>query len=220
MTHPSQYVLVTGGGGFLGKAIVKQLLQRGDIVHSFSRGDYPELTAMGVTQIRGDLRDPEAVKQACKGMDTVFHTAAKAGVWGKYKDYHQTNVLGTEHVINACRHHNIPRLIYTSSASVVYNGKDMTGVDESAPYPQSYMTHYPKTKAMAEKSVVAAADSTLSTIVLRPHLIWGSRRQPFDSANHPAGRSTGTGGQWEKYRRHPIHRQCRGRPCACSGQID
>ena len=173
MPYTPQKLLVTGGGGFLGKAIVCRLIKRGDTVYSFSRGTYPELSTIGVTQIKGDLSDFSAVKEACRGMDVVFHTAAKAGVWGKFGDYYKTNVLGTENVIAACRYHNIKRLVYTSSASVVYNGKNMTGDDESVAYPDSYMTHYPKTKAMAEKRVVTAADEHLATIVLRPHLIWG-----------------------------------------------
>ena len=172
-TFSPQKALVTGGGGFLGKAIVGQLLERGDTVYSFSRHDHSELTEMGAAQVNGNLGDLEAVLKACEGMDVVFHTAAKAGVWGKFEDYYNTNVLGTENIITACKHHNIKRLIYTSSASVVYNGKNMTGDNETVAYPDKYMTHYPKTKAMAEKKVVAAADEDLAVIVLRPHLIWG-----------------------------------------------
>ncbi len=174
MTHAKPVkVLVTGGGGFLGKAIVRRLLHRGDEVFSFSRGDYPELSEMGVTQLRGDLGDKEAVEKACREMNLVFHTAARAGVWGKYEDFYRTNVTGTQNIIDACKKHHVKRLIYTSSASVIYNGKNMIGKDESLPYPDRYMTHYPKTKAMAEKKVIGAADKDLSALVLRPHLIWG-----------------------------------------------
>jgi 2-alkyl-3-oxoalkanoate reductase len=165
--------LVTGGGGFLGKAIARQLLNRGDEVYSFSRGNYPVLSAMGVTQIKGDICDGPAVDNASRGMDTVFHTAAMAGVWGKYEDYYTTNVAGTKNIIAACKAHGVKRLIYTSSASVIYNGKNMTGDNESLPYPHRYMTHYPKTKAMAERLVAGAANGDLSTLILRPHLIWG-----------------------------------------------
>lgn len=172
-SYTAQNILVTGGGGFLGKAIAAQLVERGDRVCSFSRQNYPGLDAMGVRQIAGDIRDPDAVKDACRGMDVVIHTAAKAGVWGKFDEYFQINVTGTENIIDACKHHGVSRLVYTSSASVIYNGKNMTGDNESVPYPATYMTHYPKTKAMAEMRVVEAADNNLSTIVLRPHLIWG-----------------------------------------------
>jgi 2-alkyl-3-oxoalkanoate reductase len=165
--------LVTGGGGFLGGAIVRQLLARGDDVRSFSRGDYPELRELGVEVCRGDLADAEAVAAAVLGCDIVFHTAAKAGIWGPYQDYYRANVIGTQNVIDACRHHGIERLVYTSSPSVVFNGRDMEGVDESAPYPRRYHAHYPRTKAQAEKLVLQANSAALATVALRPHLIWG-----------------------------------------------
>lgn len=169
-------VLVTGGGGFLGGAIVRQLVERGDRVTSFSRRFYPELTSYGVEQIRGDISDKTAVELACKGMDLVFHVAAKPGVWGDYSDYYRTNVIGTQNVIAACKRHGVPRLVYTSSPSVVFNGKDMEGVNESVRYPDKFHTHYPKTKAIGEQSVIAAANAAeLKTIILRPHLIWGPR---------------------------------------------
>jgi len=168
-------VLVTGGGGFLGGAIVRQLVDRGDNVRSFSRNFYPELAQWGVEQIQGDMVDKTAVEQACKGIELVFHVAAKPGVWGDYADYYPTNVLGTQHVIDACKKHNVLRLVYTSSPSVIFDGTDMEGVDESAPYPEKFHAPYPKTKAMAEQLVIKAADKDLMTITLRPHLIWGPK---------------------------------------------
>jgi len=166
-------VLVTGGGGFLGGAIVRQIVDRGDAVRSFSRNFYPELAQMGVEQIQGDMADKTAVEQACKGIELVFHVAAKPGVWGDYADYYPTNVLGTQRVIDACKKQGVLRLVYTSSPSVVFDGTDMEGVDESAPYPEKFHAPYPKTKAMAEQLVIKAADKDLMTITLRPHLIWG-----------------------------------------------
>lgn len=168
-------VLVTGGGGFLGGAIVRLLKQRGDAVRSFSRGFYSELKTLGVDQIQGDISDQKAVEQAIKGTDLVFHVAAKAGIWGEYSDYYQTNVAGTRNVVTACIKHKVPRLVYTSSPSVVFNGTDMEGVDESVPYPDRFHAHYPRTKALAEQMIVKAAADGLRTIILRPHLIWGPR---------------------------------------------
>lgn len=168
-------VLVTGGGGFLGGAIVKQLVDRGKDVRSFSRNFYPELAQLGVEQIQGDIVDKTAVEQACKGVKLVFHAAAKPGVWGNYADYYPTNVMGTQHVIDACKKHGVLRLVFTSSPSVVFDGTDMEGVDESVPYPEKFHAHYPKTKAIAEQLVIKAAGKDLMTITLRPHLIWGPK---------------------------------------------
>ena len=171
----SQKVLVAGGGGFLGGAIVKLLVERGDRVRSFSRSYYPELASVGVEQFQGDISDKTSVAKACSGVDLVFHVAAKAGVWGDYSEYFKTNVTGTKNVIAACIKHKVSRLVYTSSPSVIFNGTDMEGVDESVPYSNQFYAHYPRTKAIAEQYIVKAARDGLMTIVLRPHLIWGPR---------------------------------------------
>ena len=173
--HRPLTALVTGGGGFLGLAVVEQLLARGDRVRSFARGVYPGLAALGVEVLRGDLRDAQVVGQACAGCDVVFHVAAKAGIWGRYAVYYEPNVRGTQNVLAACREHGVHRLVYTSSPSVVFDGRSMEGVDESAPYPQKYHSHYSATKALAEQAVLAANGKTLRTLALRPHLIWGPR---------------------------------------------
>jgi 2-alkyl-3-oxoalkanoate reductase len=165
--------LVTGGGGFLGSAIIRRLRERGECVHSLARGHYPRLDALGVTQHQGDIADTLAVARAAAGCDLVFHVAAKAGVGGCTRDYHRANVLGTANVLTACRHHGITRLVYTSSPSVVFNGRDMAGVDESTPYPSHYEAAYPRTKAIAERMVLSANGAALATVSLRPHLIWG-----------------------------------------------
>ncbi len=165
--------LVTGGGGFLGKAIVRLLLEKGVAVRSFSRREYPQLTALGVAHSCGELADLPAVKDAVAGCDIVYHVAAKAGVWGIYDEFYRANVVGTENVIRACREQGIRRLVYTSSPSVVFDGTDMEGVDESVPYPAHYHSFYPQTKAQAEQRVLAANDAALATVALRPHLIWG-----------------------------------------------
>ncbi|MEW5722948.1 MAG: NAD-dependent epimerase/dehydratase family protein [Thermodesulfobacteriota bacterium] len=165
--------LVTGGGGFLGQALATRLVGRGDEVVSLTRGDYPELRTLGVQVRRGDVADPEAVSAAAAGCDVVFHTAAKAEMWGPYESFHRTNVLGTRNVIEACRRHGISRLVHTSSPSVVYRGRSQRGVGEDEPYPDRFLAHYPRTKAEAEKLVLAANDERLATVALRPHLIWG-----------------------------------------------
>ena len=166
-------ILVTGGGGFLGKAIVKLLMEQGHEVCSFSRHIYPQLTGLGVEQCVGDLNDLAAVIKAADGCDAVYHVAAKAGVWGSCDDFYQPNVVGTKNIIQACRRCEITRLIYTSSPSVVFDGTDMEGIDESVPYPDHFLACYPQTKAEAEQLVLAANDESLATVALRPHLIWG-----------------------------------------------
>ncbi len=166
-------VLVTGGGGFLGGAIIDQLLARGMDVRSISRGKYPALEAKGVECIQADLSNANAVTAATEGCDAVIHTAAKAGVWGDYDEYFDANVTGTRNVILACKAHAVPKLIYTSTPSVTFAGVDEDGVDESMPYAENFLCHYAASKAQAERDVLAANGGTLSTVALRPHLIWG-----------------------------------------------
>jgi len=166
-------VLVTGGGGFLGSAIVRKLIARGDEVRSFGRGDYPELTALGVEVVRGDLRDPEAVSSACAGCDLVFHVAAKPPPWGSLAEYQAINVGGTEAVLAACRSVGVPHLVYTSTPSVVASAHDAQGIDEQAPYADHYLSDYAASKAQAERRVLESDCAGLRTVALRPHLIWG-----------------------------------------------
>lgn len=166
-------VLITGGGGFLGTALCQALRSRGVKVRSYSRHSYPHLSEWGVECWSGDLADLSRLTQAVAGCDAVFHVAAKAGVWGPFREYYLTNVVGTSHVLTACRQHGVPKLIYTSSPSVVYAGGDECEITEAAPYPSRYLAHYPATKAAAEQLVLAANSPTLSTVALRPHLIWG-----------------------------------------------
>jgi nucleoside-diphosphate-sugar epimerase len=165
--------LVTGGGGFLGKAIVRALAARGDEAVSFSRGKHPSLAALGVEERLGDIASLEALTRASRDCDVVFHVAAKAGIWGSFEEYRLANLLGTQNVIAACQINSIARLIYTSSPSVVFDGSDIEGGNESLPYPSHFQAHYPHTKALAEQAVLCANSPTLATIALRPHLIWG-----------------------------------------------
>ena len=169
-------VLVTGAGGFLGRYIVEQLRARGDRVRAFSRNRYEPLDRLGVETMVGDLRDPSAVRRACDAMDVVFHVAAVAGLGGPWRHYFEINTLGTRNVVRACWDANVPRLVYTSSPSVTFDGGDQCGVDESAPYPTQWLAHYPQSKALAEQLVLEANGAHgLLTCSLRPHLIWGPR---------------------------------------------
>ena len=173
--------LVTGGGGFLGGAIVRRLMDHGDSVRTLQRGLYPELVSLGVECIRGDIANAEIVDRAVAGCDRVFHVAAKVEMWGPREPFRLANVVGTENILMAMHRHGVGKLIFTSSPSVVHGGDDIEGADESLPYPDHYEAAYPETQAEAERLVLAANSPKLSTIALRPHLIWG----PGDTALVP-----------------------------------
>ncbi|MEO7251083.1 MAG: NAD-dependent epimerase/dehydratase family protein, partial [Arenimonas sp.] len=154
-------VLVTGGGGFLGQALCRALLERGDIVSSFQRSFHPQLEALGVRQVLGDLADAAAVSRACAGHEAVVHNAAKAGAWGSYQQYFDANVRGTDNVLAACRAHGIPRLVYTSTPSVTHSARMPVqgGNEVDTPYGQHFKAPYPAARSETP-TILCAADHT------------------------------------------------------------
>lgn len=167
-------VLVTGGGGFVGRRIVEMLLERGDTVRFVARGTYPDVEALGAVGRQLDLRDAKSLRDAVRGVDVVHHVAGKAGYWGSFEEFAAVNIDGTRNVIDACRAEGVGRLVYTSTPSVVGYAADAEGIEE-APYPERWESPYGETKARAEKLVLAASSPGLRTVAVRPHLVIGPR---------------------------------------------
>ncbi len=165
--------VVTGGGGFIGKALVHALTMRGVEVRVVGRSRYPDLDKKDIVCLQGDIRDQDFLEQAFAGADTVFHVAAKAGIWGERREYFSINLEGTANVLEACRQNQVSRLVYTSTPSVVFAQNDLQGVDESAPYATRPLCHYAASKILAEQAVLRANGPEMQTIALRPHLVWG-----------------------------------------------
>lgn len=169
-------VLVTGANGFLGANLVSHLLNRGYQVRALVRGKNDALSNLGVEVVHGDLRNLDPIESACEGIEVVFHVAGVSGIWGPWKHFHSSNTIATRNVVEACRHQQVRKLIYTSSPSVTFDGQHQINIDESAPYPKKFLCHYPHSKALAERYVLDSNDdATLMTCALRPHLIWGPR---------------------------------------------
>ena len=214
--------LVTGGGGFLGQYVVEQLAARGDRVRALCRGDCPQLGALGVETVRADLRDRAAVVEACRGVDAVFHVAGVEGITGAWKRYFENNTLGTRHVVEGCLAHGVGRLVYTSSPSVVFDGRSQEGVDETVPYPKRWMCHYARSKALAEQEVLAAnGKGGLLCCALRPHLIFGPRdRRLIPKVVDLAARPASPRRRRPKPDRHGVRRERRGGPSASGRRPD
>jgi len=166
-------VFITGASGFIGGKIAERLLSEGRRVRALARRPLPELEKLGAEIVSGDLFDSSALRRGCEGAGAVFHVAARVGVWGPRDDFFKVNVEGTRAVINVCLAAGTPRLIYTSSPSVVYNGGDLRGVDETAPLCERAPSPYPTSKAAAERLVSQTNSTALTTVSLRPHLVWG-----------------------------------------------
>ena len=167
--------LVTGGGGFLGRRIVELLVSEGHEVRFLARGRYPEVEALGAKGLQIDLADRDRLGEAVEGVDTIFHVAAKAGVWGSREEFFGINVEGTRNLLDAAEAAGVPRLVYTSTPSVVSYESDVENGPQSLPYATSYKAFYPESKAEAERMVLRANSRHLATVSLRPHLIFGPR---------------------------------------------
>lgn len=166
-------ILVTGGGGFLGTAVCRLLAREGHEVVAFQRSAAEHLEAQGIRVARGDIGDTAGLHAAIAGCEAVIHAAGKAGIWGRTADFHRINVEGTANVIANCRRAGVRYLVHTSSPSIVHAGRDVGGVDESAPVAEKFSAPYPASKAAAERLALGASGADLLSVALRPHLIWG-----------------------------------------------
>jgi len=174
-------ILITGGTGFLGLALVAELLEENSPIQPkeirvFDLNPMPNETSEMVSFIQGDVQNVEELITACKGVDLVIHSAAIID-WGTKEESEvlSVNVGGTKNVIKACRENNIKNLIFTSSLDAVYTGKPLVNIDESQPYATSFATSYCKSKALGEQAVLAANGPDLKTCALRPSDIYGER---------------------------------------------
>jgi len=166
-------VLITGATGFLGSHLLARLRAAGRPITIVSRFTRPELVAQGLRVVVGALHEAAVCAEATRGATTVFHVAARVGVWGAYDDFYRDNVLSTRVLLAAARDAGVKRFVHTSTPSVVYNGRDLAGADESLPLTMGCPSPYPLTKAIAEREALAAHTETFRVCALRPHLIWG-----------------------------------------------
>ena len=162
-------VLVTGATSQLGAAVAQRLLERGDEVRTFQRGA-PDVAS---DQVRGDIRDSDAVSRAVSGVDAIIHVAAKVSVTGAWQEFEATNVDGTQNVVDAARAAGASRLVYVSSPSVAHFGSSLIAADAEPADPERARGHYARSKAMAELLALSAASEDLLVLAIRPHVVWG-----------------------------------------------
>ena len=184
-------VLLTGATGFLGRAIMRRLVEAGHTVTALVRASDTRLVSDGAVPFEGELTSLDAVVAAASGSDAVVHCAARADAFARLDEYYDANVRGTDNVLAACEIGSVRRLVFTSCAGVVVDRTDLAGVDETQPMPARAPTPYLATKALAERRVLAANGAQLATVALRPPILWGpgeTRWLPRIAALARAGR--------------------------------
>jgi nucleoside-diphosphate-sugar epimerase len=172
-------VLITGGSGFLGKAIIDELIDPSSPfpvshIRILDQKDYSGNNDNRVEFRKGDVRDYAFLLEAAKGMDILIHSAAIVD-WGtkSEKEIFSVNVEGTRNALKACRDAGVRYMVYTSSLDAIFGGKPLVNIDESLPYPDKHPTSYCSSKFLAEKLVRESNDNILKTCSLRPSDIYG-----------------------------------------------
>ena len=175
-------IVITGGTGFIGNCLARNLLGQGHDIRVIARSVPPpdKKNPEGVTYHSCDLSVRRLPQEVLSGADLVFHVAAKAGVSGTYSSYHSANYQATLNLLESCLASGVRRLVYTSTPSVTFSGKPIRAGTESLPRVKDRISFYALTKAMAEKAVLKAHDpGKLETLALRPHLVWGKATRTF-----------------------------------------
>lgn len=167
-------VLVTGASGVVGGAAVRALRAQGYDVVTLQRSDLPvDLTELGVEHVRGDITDPDVANLACAGVSAIVHAAARVEVTGAWSDFERTNVLGTKTMLHAAQHSDVAAFVYVSSPSVAHHGASLVASGADPADPSRARSHYARSKALAEQSVLSADCEDMATVAIRPHLVWG-----------------------------------------------
>jgi sterol-4alpha-carboxylate 3-dehydrogenase (decarboxylating) len=171
--------LVTGGCGFIGRLLVDALVARGDDVTVVDFAEKPPRP--DVRFLRIDLRDPEGTRAICAGQDVVFHNASIVHTRrNREEDVWAVNFGGARNVLAGCQKYGVQRLVYVSSASAVYEGRDIENGDESLPYSRISQAPYADSKIAAEKEILKASGTgDLLTCAIRPHVVFGPGDERF-----------------------------------------
>lgn len=168
-------ILVTGASGFIGGRFARFALEQGlDVRVNGRRAEGVEhLVRRGAEFIQGDLNDAALVRDLCRDVEAVVHCAGAVGLWGRYQDFHQGNVLVTENVVEACLKQRVGRLVHLSSPSIYFDGRDHLGVTEEQ-VPKRFKHPYAATKYLAEQKVFGAQEFGLEVLALRPRFVTGA----------------------------------------------
>ena len=170
----AERVLVTGGSGVVGGAVIRALRGAGAEVVSLQRGPLPApLAALGVIEARGDVTNAAAVAQVMQGIDAVVHAAGRVDITGQWEEFERANVQGTRVVLAAAEGAGVSRFVFVSSPSVAHVGHALVGASAEPADPEGARGDYARSKAIAERDALAADRSGFAVTAIRPHLVWG-----------------------------------------------
>ncbi len=169
---PAHIVLITGGAGFLGQALLRELCKTDDVlpppaeIRIFDtkplKPEFMDMNSANITSIVGDIRSYDQVSKACEGVDAVIHAASLVD-WGSAGEQllDEVNINGTHNVIRACREAGVRALVYTSTMDVVCSGRPVRDGDETLPYPNRFNDEYARSKASAEQIALSSNGAPL-----------------------------------------------------------
>lgn len=166
---------VTGGSGFIGKVLVRRLLQEGHSVAVLVRSDASaaKVSALGAEPVQGELTDPTTWRDSVTGSDVVFHLAAETDITADRERHELVTVRGTQAAVDAARHAQVPRFVHCGSEAALLAGDPLVDVDETAPLRPDSEADYCAVKAVAEKIVLDANTADFATVSIRPRFVWG-----------------------------------------------
>jgi len=181
--------LVTGATGFVGAAVARKLVDRGESVRVLVRAtsDRRNLEGLSVEPVEGDLRDRASLARALKGVTALYHVAADYRLWTRNPDeLYASNVEGSKAIVEAAAEAGVKRTVYTSSVAVLGINKDATPSNEETPVALADMIgHYKRSKYLAEEAVRAlVAEHGLDLVIVNPSTPIG----PRDVKPTPTGR--------------------------------
>jgi nucleoside-diphosphate-sugar epimerase len=168
-------VFLTGGSGFVGRALIAEWVARGVPVRALVRsGKAGEIvSALGAEPVFGDLAATDAMRNGMAECDLVVHAAAKVDFWDRQEAFFADTIQGTRNALAAARDARVARFVHIGTEAVLAGGGPIVNADETTPYPAVPNGLYPWSKGQAERDVLAANRDGLATMSVRPRFIWG-----------------------------------------------
>ena len=174
-------LIITGATGFVGRNLAERFYADGFEVVALGRSLTvgKALQDQGIAFKPSDIRDKGQLMRTFCRCDCVIHCAAKSGPWGRYKDFHATNVVGTRNVMAASRDYGIPKVIFISTPSVYFTGEDRYDISEDDPLPAKQASNYSESKRISEIELAALQAEGIRSIVFRPRALIGRYDNTF-----------------------------------------